>query len=241
VQRQLLSQVAGSVGLALYNWWVVASFDRRMVPGPDELFSDLEATGQPYSRVLSRVDVAAGALILIALLLHGTGRTGRWARQLLMLFAACAVVGGLFPYTCAEGINPACRSAEWTMALPWQHYVHVVAGVVEFAAATAAILVLRGQETVGNRARHIAGRLVQILVVAYPLLAVAYLSGKLGVLIEPVFFVSFSAAVALVLFERADEPVVSGSRTAVHPPRYSAVREIAHVRQRSRRSGSECP
>jgi len=198
VYRESLARLTGVAGLLLYNWWVVAAFNRRILPGPNELFSDLEASGQPYAHVLDRLDVAAGALILCSLMLSGARAAGRLPRELMYLFAAAAVIGGLFPYTCAEGISASCRTAEWTLSLPSHHYVHVIAGIVEFGAATAAIIMMT-RTSESPRISAAARILTGILIVAYPALGFAYLTHTWGAFIEPVFFASFSVGVLLLL------------------------------------------
>jgi len=54
----------------------------------------------------------------------------------LLLFAAAGAVGGHYAYACPEGLSAACRSAEWHLKLPLHHYLHVISGVIEFAAIT---------------------------------------------------------------------------------------------------------
>jgi hypothetical protein len=203
-QRLVLLGV-GLIGLVLYNWWIFAAFDPHALRTTNQLFSDLEATGEPHARLLSNLDLAAGVLIALALLLQRRNRAVRLPGDLLIVFGLAAAVGGLFPYSCAEGVSRACRDAEWSMALPWQQYVHIGSGIVEFAGATLAILALRAHTgTVHARAARL---LTQILVIAYPLLAVAYIGDRLGAFIEPIFFVSFSIAVVLALTDEGRHPL----------------------------------
>lgn len=170
---------------------------------PNALFSDLEATGGHYAVLFSRLDIAAGVLLLAALVLRGrcgtTGPRREW--WLLLLFAVAGAVGGFFPYSCPEGVNDVCRTAEWEFQLPWRQYVHVGAGIVEFAAATVAIVLAcrrtAGLPVLGELTRWTA----RVLLVAYPLLGAAYLGDRLGAFVEPVFFVCFSGMVAIELFE----------------------------------------
>ena len=69
--RLVASQVVGVAGIALYNWWFVVLFDRHLLTSPDAFFSDLEAVGRPDASLLSHFDLAAGVLIVVALLLRG--------------------------------------------------------------------------------------------------------------------------------------------------------------------------
>lgn len=200
--RTLLAGLTGLAGLAAYNWWVGVLFVRGMVPSPDGFFSDLSANGQPHALLLQRLDLAAGLLLLAALALAGrpASRTENRLWPWLVAFAAVTAVGGLFPYACAAGLDPACRHLERTWQLPVHHDVHMVAGVAEFFTATMAVALARITDpdcaSLAGKAGHV---LVPVLLIAYPLLGVAYLGGRSGVFIEPVFFVMFSAMVAIEL------------------------------------------
>jgi Protein of unknown function (DUF998) len=212
--RRALAAVLGVAGLVVYNWWVAVVLGwigkpggGRLLASTDSLFSDLEATGRPEAALLSHLDVVGGLLLVGALLLRGSAgpdgprREWRW----LLCFGLAAAVGGLFPYVCAEGVDAACRSAEWHLHLPPRHYVHVVSGIIEFLAASGAVL-LAWRRTSGQPGW--VGRAVRVigvaLVVGYPLLGLTYLSDRLGALVEPVFFVAFSAIVAVELAEPAE-------------------------------------
>jgi hypothetical protein len=217
--RIAVARVLGVAGLVAYNWWVWVVLFGHLLPTTDALFSDLEVVGLRDAQTFSRLDVAAGALLLAALLLRG--RTGpRGARPewpLLVVFAVAGIVGGVFPYVCAEGASAACRSAEWHFQLPFRHYLHVGAGIVEFAAVSIAALQAwrsrRDQDDPASRGVRVVG---VMLVVGYPFLVVAYLTDRLGALVEPVFFVAFSLMVAVELFEP-----VAARRESRPPPAQS--------------------
>lgn len=138
--------------------------------------------------------------ILLALLVLGPPHGGRSRRRewgLLVVFAVAAGAGGLFPYLCPEGISAACRSAEWGLRLSWRHYLHLVAGLVEFGSASgAAVLAWRRTRRQRGFAPLVARAAVVVLAAGYPALAVTYLSDRLGALVEPLFFLAFSAVVA---------------------------------------------
>ena len=76
--------------------------------------------------------------------------------------------------------------------------------------ATLAIVLARrrtaGLPVLGDLTRWTASALL----VAYPLLGVAYLSDRLGAFVEPVFFVCFSLMAAIELFERQPALVSAG-------------------------------
>jgi len=214
------------LGVALYNWWAAVAVGvlghGALSRNPNSLFSDLEATGQPDAGLLRSLDVAAGTLILVAFVLLGRPH-GRRAREwvLLVVFSVAVVVGGLFPYACTEGINASCRAAEWHFRLPWQHYVHVGAGIVEFGSVTAAAWLARSR-TRGQpvAAAGVVGGVCVVLAVAYPVLGVSYLADRLGVFVEPLFFVSFSTMVVVELFARepATQTVAGRGQPSRDPP-----------------------
>ncbi len=202
--RTAVARVIGVAGAARYNWWILAALT-GMVTSNRGLFSDLEAEGQPHAALLSHLDVASGLLMLVALLLRGSrserGRRPEWVY--LLVFSVAAGIGGMFPYVCAEGVSATCRSAEWHLLLPARHYVHVLAGIVEFAAATAAVYVARRHRALSDDKATTAVRAVWwTLLLAYPALGYVYLSDRFGQYVEPVFFVVFTALVVIELYER---------------------------------------
>jgi hypothetical protein len=194
----------GTAGVALYNWWVIVALHTHLMTTPDELFSDLEAAGRPDASLLQHLDLAAGLVLIAALLLRGRrgpdGPRAEW--PWLVAFAAAGAVGGHFAYVCPEGISASCRSAEWRLALPPHHYVHVLAGIVEFATATVAVYLAwqrtRPVERPTTRVIRWTGR---ALVGAYPLLGLAYLTDRMGAFVEPIFFVCFSVMAFVELAE----------------------------------------
>ena len=180
------------------------AFDRHLMTSPDELFSDLEATGQarrnaaPASRPRCR-HRAAGCAPPAWL-----GRTHRPAPgwPWLLAFAVAGAVGGQFSYACPEGLSASCRAEEWRLALPHHHYVHVAAGIAEFAFGTLPSI-SRGsahgrRETPVTKVVRWTGR---TMVVAYPLLGLAYLTDRFGAFVEPIFFTCFSVMVLAELLE----------------------------------------
>jgi len=185
--------------IAAYNWWIAVPFDHGLLRSPNSFFSDLEVRGAPRAALFGRLDFIAGVLFLTALMVRGReGRAGPRAEwPLFVAFSIAVAVGGMFPFACAEGTNHACRASEWRLQLPAHHYVHVLASAVEFITVSIAVLVAwrrrRGTPHVDTK---IFGALTAVLIVAYVPLAVAYFSDHLAALIEPVFFVAFSVAVA---------------------------------------------
>lgn len=218
--RQVAARALGVVGVAAYNWWVVVPFVPGLMPSVNGFFSDLEATGRPHAALMSDADLAGGVLILAGLLLRGSRADGvvRKEWKWMLAFAVAGVIGGRYPYACSEGLSASCRQLEWRFQLPVHHYVHMAAGIAEFATVTiGAVVAMR--RTRGQRepaARAYAG-IVALLAVGYPVLGLVYLTDRLGTLVEPLFFVAFSAMVLTELFEparrRAPEPAAPLARS----------------------------
>ena len=203
--------------MVAYNWWVVVPFIPGLMPSPNGFFSDLEATGARDATWMQHSDVAAGVLLVAAFLVRGaTGRQGyRPEWKWMVLFAAAGGVGGAFPYACAEGLSATCRSMEWHLQLPFHHYVHVVSGIAEFATMTvAAVLAMQRTRGTGTPVARVYGTLVKGLVVGYPLLGLVYLTDRLGTLVEPIFFVIFSAMVLAEVYEAVSRPTPAADRSA---------------------------
>jgi hypothetical protein len=198
------SEVVGVAGLVLYNWWVVVPFVHGMLPSDNGFFSDIEASGLPHAALLQHLDLLSGILLLAALALRGSigrqyrGREWGW----LVGFAVAAGAGGKFSYACSSGLSAVCRAQERRLQLPVHHYVHMLSGVLEFATITTAVVLAvrrtRGQRTGSARAYR---SVLRIFYVAYPLLALAYLTDRLGAFIEPVFFLSFTLVIVTHLFQ----------------------------------------
>ena len=212
--RLWASRVLALAGVGLYNWWVVLPFLTGWLVSLHGFFSDLSADGAPHAAVLRRLDLVSAILLLGALLLRGPiGRTGprpewRW----LVAFTAAALLGARFPYACASELDSSCRALERHLDLPAHHYVHMFAGVTEFTTMTIAIwLAYRRTREVDGRDHTITTAMVVVLVAAYPLLAVAYLAHWMGAIIEPVFFVTFSAMILFEIFEPSEPAGTTGT------------------------------
>ena len=77
-----------------------------------------------------------------------------------------------------------------------------VSGIAEFATLTvAAVIAMRRTRGDGTPEARVYCRLVKVLAVGYPLLGLVYLTDRLGTLVEPIFFLAFSAMVLAELFE----------------------------------------
>ena len=219
--RRSLAWLCAVAGLLAYNWWVLVPFKHGLMRSPDELFSNLEVTGQPYAIDMQRADVTAGILLLLAFVLAGsrtvTGGRREWLG--MVVFAMAGAIGGLFPQVCADGVSHACMSAEWHFQLAASQYVHDGAGVIEFAGITLALLLAiirtQGDTTVTARGYRFLGWAV---LVAYPVLGVSYLFDIGGGVIEAVFFTAFTAMVLLQLAERLPSQSRRGELLLDHNP-----------------------
>jgi Protein of unknown function (DUF998) len=202
--RWLAGWVLGVGGVLAYNWWLLVPLRPGLMRSPDELFSNLEVTGRPYAAVMQHLDLAAGVLLVGAFLVLGRTWAGRGEWASMLVFAAAGGLGGLFPEVCADGVSRACRDSEWRFELPVSQYVHVLAGIVEFAAITVALL-LAVRRTRGQRTRYARAyvALAGGTVVAYPLLGIAYLVNRFGGVMEAVFFAGFTVLVLTQIAERS--------------------------------------
>ncbi len=196
----------GVAGVLAYNWWVVVPLVPGLMPSVNGFFSDLEVAGRPHAASMSDADLWAGVAMMAALLLrgpgsrHGARREWKW----MLAFALAGAVGGRFPYACSEGLSATCRAMEWHLQLPLHHYIHVVSGIAEFAAlSTAALIATNRTRGEGTHEARIYAVLVRALAFAYPFLGLAYLTDRLGVFVEPVFFVAFSLMFLTEIFEPA--------------------------------------
>src|SRR5580658_5395073 len=138
--RVFVAQFLGVVGIVLYNWWVYVVVATNLLINTDEFFSDLEATGRPDASLFQHFDLTAGIVMFVAFVLRGpwgpSGKRKEW--RWLFLFAAAGAVGCHYGYACPEGLSAACRSAEWHLKLPLNHYLHVKSGIIEFGSKTTA-------------------------------------------------------------------------------------------------------
>jgi hypothetical protein len=228
--RMAAAKVLVVTGVVFYNWWVVVPFVPGLMPSVNGFFSDLEATGRPHATLMSDADIAAGLLMIAALVMRGAyaGGSARREWKWMVAFAAAGAIGGRFPYACSEGLSATCRQMEWHLQLPIHHYIHVVAGIAEFAFLTiAAIFAMQRTRGSGTRAAHVYSLLVKALVVSYPFLGIVYLTDRLGTLIEPVFFVIFSTMVLAEVYESVGRPNAADRIPSTWAERVMA-RDMAH-------------
>jgi Protein of unknown function (DUF998) len=220
--RGVLAWTLGAAGLVAYNWWLLVPLKPGLMTSPDELFSNLEVTGQPYAAAMQHADLASGLLLLAAFWVAGHGKGVAGLREWLWMlgFAAAGAVGGLFPEVCADGVNAVCRRQEYRLELPASQYIHMAAGIVEFAAITTALL-LAVRRTRRQHTRPAAAyRALAIgALVGYPLLGAAYLLDRFGAIMEGVFFVGFTVMVITELAERT-AAARAATRTAVAVQQY---------------------
>lgn len=205
--RRSLAWVCAIGGLAAYNWWVLVPFKHGLLRSPDELFSNLEVTGQPYAIAMQRADVVAGLALLAAFALAGPGSGRRREWLGMVVFAVAGLIGGVFPQVCADGIDASCRAAERHFQLPLSQYLHDGAGVLEFAGITLALWFAFRRTRDGRTVTALGYRFLAIAaLIAYPILGVSYLFNVLGAVMEAVFFAGFTLMVLLQLTESATPP-----------------------------------
>jgi hypothetical protein len=203
--RAVAVWILAAGGMLAYNWWILLPLKPSLLRSPNELLSNLEVTGQPFAALMQRADVAAGVLLIVAFLLAGNRAVPGGQREWLgmMAFGGAGMFGGVFPEVCADGINAVCRRGELTFHLPYEQYLHVVSGIVEFAGITVALFFAfrrtRDETTRVARTYRFLGRAAWV---AYPLLGVAYLSNRLGSVIEALFFIGFTVVIITQLLER---------------------------------------
>ena len=204
-RRTVVAWVLGIVGLAAYNWWLLVPLKPGLMTSPNELFSNLEVSGQPYATAMQHADLGAGLLLIAAFWAagHGTSWAARREWLSMLVFAAAGALGGLFPEVCADGVNAVCRRQEYRFELPASQYIHSAAGILEFAAITVALLyaVRRTRHELTRPAAAYRALAVAALV-AYPLLGGAYLFDRFGGIMEAVFFAGFTVMVLTQLGER---------------------------------------
>lgn len=207
-RRLVRSQAAwtfGVGGILAYNWWVLVPLKVGLMRSPNEFFSNLEVTGQPYATVMQHADLLAGLLLCGAFLAAGSRYPDGAGREWLGMVAAAIAggVGGFFPQVCDDGLSPTCMSMEWHFRLAASQYVHDSVGIAEFGAMTMALL-LAFRRTRGDQslAATVYRHLVAAAVVGYPLLGLTYLVNRFGAIIEAAFFVGFTAVVVMQLLER---------------------------------------
>jgi hypothetical protein len=195
----------GVAGLLAYNWWVLVPLRPGLLASPNELFSDLEVTGQPFATAMQHADVMSGLLVSVAFLAAGSTsiRGGRREWLAMMVFAVAGALGGVFPEICADGISAVCRSRELRFQLPTQQYMHIVAGILEFGGITIALLYAwrrtRGEKT---RSAKLYRDMGVAALIGYPILGLAYLLNRWGSVVEAAFFVGFTVMVLAELRER---------------------------------------
>jgi hypothetical protein len=196
-------------GLIAYNWWILVPLKPGLMTSPDELFSNLEINGQPYAAAMQHADLASGILVAAAFLAVGRRSVPGGLRDWLamLVFAAAGAIGGVFSEVCADGVSATCRRQEYHFQLPASQYLHVAAGIVEFAAITVALF-LALRRTRASRARTAGSYrwLWRGALVCYPLLGLAYLVNRMGGVMEAVFFAGFTIMVITQMAERTRTP-----------------------------------
>jgi len=176
-----------------------------LMTSPNELFSNLEVSGQHYATAMQYADLLSGVLLFAAFLAAGRRSIPGGGRDWLamLVFAIAGSAGGLFPEVCADGVSALCHEQEWHFELPVSQYVHIVAGIVEFGAITVALLLaIRRTRGSGARTARLHRRIGIGAITFYPLLGLSYLVDRMGGVMEAIFFAGFTVMVLTQIAER---------------------------------------
>jgi hypothetical protein len=203
--REVSAWTLGICSLLFYNWWILVPLKPGLMTSFNELFSDLEIDGRPYAAAMQHADLAAGLLLLIAFLILGSRKHIKNFKEWLAMifFAIGGAIGGIFTESCSDTTSAVCRRLEIRFQLPAHHYLHIVAGIIEFGSITIALYIARkrtrNQKTQTAKAYSI---LAKAALIGYPLLILAYLTNFLGGFIEMFFFLAFTMITITQLWER---------------------------------------
>ncbi|GAA3194858.1 hypothetical protein GCM10010486_75390 [Nonomuraea roseoviolacea subsp. carminata] len=126
------------VAAVLASAWVTGQFTTPALSGAGGYVSELAARDQPWTRLFRTTDALA-ALACLA----GVALTPRTAREgtgwlALAVFAALALLGGVFPLDCAVLSDPSCAHRARSLA----HHVHAAAWAPSEACGVAAMVLL---------------------------------------------------------------------------------------------------
>ena len=190
----MLAWACAIAGLAAYNWWILALFKPGLIVSPNELFSDMEVTGQPFATLMQHADLVSGLLVGGAFLaigltaLHDAG--GEWAG--MMVFALGGALGGRVPGNLLRrrqrGLSPpgvpipaprpssTCTSSLASSSLAASPWPSSTPGAGHAKDETRTATIYRG--------------LARAALVGYPILGAAYLVNRLGGIAEACFFVA---------------------------------------------------
>ena len=174
--------------------------------GPfNELFSDLEIDGRPYSVAMQHADLASGVLLLIVFLILGSRKKIKNFKEWLymVIFSIGGMVGGIFSESCSDTTSAVCRHKEIRFQLPAHHYLHIIAGIIEFGSITIALYLARQRTRNQNtQVAKVYNILTKGALFGYPLLILAYLTNYFGGFIEMFFFLAFTMIVVTQIWER---------------------------------------
>jgi hypothetical protein len=203
--RRIVGWTFAIAGLIAYNWWLLVPLKPGLMTSPNELFSNLEVSGQPYAAAMQHADLAAGLLLVAAFLVlgHRSVPSSRADWLAMLGFAVSGAIGGIFSEVCEDGISQICRQQEIRFQLPASQYIHMGAGIAEFACITIALFhSYRRTRSSQARLAILYRRLGLGAIICYPLLGLAYLVDRLGGVMEAVFFIGFTLMVLTQVVER---------------------------------------
>ena len=203
--REVSAWTLGIISLLFYNWWVLVPFKPGLMTSFNELFSDLEIDGRPYSVAMQHADLASGVLLLIVFLILGSRKKIKNFKEWLymVIFSIGGMVGGIFSESCSDTTSAVCRHKEIRFQLPAHHYLHIIAGIIEFGSITIALYLARQRTRNQNtQVAKVYNILTKGALFGYPLLILAYLTNYFGGFIEMFFFLAFTMIVVTQIWER---------------------------------------
>ncbi|HUY47526.1 MAG TPA: hypothetical protein VMV92_17630 [Streptosporangiaceae bacterium] len=83
--RTAATWIFGITGLLAYNWWLLVPLRPGLMHSPNELFSNLEVTGQPFATAMQHADLLSGLLLAAAFLAAGSSSIPGGRREWLAM------------------------------------------------------------------------------------------------------------------------------------------------------------
>lgn len=147
--------IAGAIANCafLFEGYLGARLDRSV-----SFVSELGGRGEPNAMFFRISDLVAGSLLLVggaaALSLLPRSRVLRLGVIGTMIYAALTMADAFLPLDCPPTVDQACRAAEDTGSVSWQHAAHNVTGALEgFVAPVSMLLIALGVLGLRRRGR----------------------------------------------------------------------------------------
>ena len=134
----------------IYQSWLVGLLIGHDLPWLSAYVSELAAQGQPHAWLYRTLDLTAGSLLVVGVLLCWRPLFGapnpvnrprtRWGLALIALAAVATVVDSRFPMRCASSLDPQCDALSGPGGV--NDLVHQIASVTVSMAMVAAMVLL---------------------------------------------------------------------------------------------------